>query len=86
MSELDATLAIFLPKVNQCADIFHSDKPSDVEGFPMKRWNIEVYLLDEAGNEKPASCFHRVTYNLHPSFKDPVQSMPRFSPFVTPVC
>jgi transcription initiation factor TFIID/TFIIF subunit len=40
----------------------------------MKSWNIEVFLLDEAGNEKPASCFTKVVYNLHPSFANPVQS------------
>jgi transcription initiation factor IIF auxiliary subunit len=51
-----------------------SDKPSEVEGFPMKIWNIEIYLLDEAGNEKPASCFTKAVYNLHPSFANPVQS------------
>merc|ERR1711977_667403 len=50
------------------------DKPSDVEGFPMKSWNIEVYLLDEAGNEKPATCFTKVVYNLHPPFANPVQT------------
>jgi transcription initiation factor IIF auxiliary subunit len=41
----------------------------------MKSWNIEVFLLDEAGNEKPASCFTKVVYNLHPSFLNPIQSM-----------
>lgn len=40
----------------------------------MKRWNIEIFLLDEAGNQKPANCFTKVTYNLHPSFADPIQS------------
>jgi transcription initiation factor IIF auxiliary subunit len=40
----------------------------------MKSWNIEVFLLDEAGNEKPANCFTKVTYNLHPSFVNPIQS------------
>jgi len=40
----------------------------------MKIWNIEIYLLDEAGNEKPASCFTKAVYNLHPSFANPVQS------------
>ncbi|KAL2075722.1 hypothetical protein VTL71DRAFT_665 [Oculimacula yallundae] len=50
------------------------DKPSDVEGFPMKSWNIEIYLLDEAGNEKPANCFTKVVYNLHPSFVNPQQT------------
>jgi transcription initiation factor IIF auxiliary subunit len=41
----------------------------------MKSWNIEIFLLDEAGNEKPATCFTKATYNLHPSFANPVQSM-----------
>jgi transcription initiation factor IIF auxiliary subunit len=50
------------------------DKPSEMEGFPMKSWNIEVFLLDEAGNEKTASCFTKVVYNLHPSFLNPVQT------------
>lgn len=40
----------------------------------MKSWNIEVFLLDEAGNQKPANCFTKVVYNLHPSFANPVQS------------
>lgn len=50
------------------------DKPSEMEGYPMKSWNIEVYLLDEAGNQKPATCFTKVVYNLHPSFANPVQT------------
>jgi len=50
------------------------DKPSEMEGFPMKSWNIEVYILDEMGNEKPATCFTKVVYNLHPSFANPVQT------------
>jgi len=49
------------------------DKPAVMEGFPMKSWNIEIYLLDEAGNEKPATCFTKAVYNLHPSFENPVQ-------------
>ncbi len=51
-----------------------SPKPSQVEGFPMKEWTIELYVLDEAGKEKPAKCFTKVVYNLHPSFENPVQS------------
>ncbi|SZF00751.1 unnamed protein product [Blumeria hordei] len=50
------------------------DKPSEVEGFPMKAWNIEIFLLDEAGNEKTANCFTKAVYNLHPSFANPVQT------------
>ena len=40
----------------------------------MKEWTVEVYILDEAGKEKPARCFHKVVYNLHPSFVNPVQT------------
>ncbi|EKD19828.1 hypothetical protein LZ554_004485 [Drepanopeziza brunnea f. sp. 'monogermtubi'] len=50
------------------------DKPSEVEGFPMKSWNIEIFMLDEAGNEKPATCFTKVVYTLHPSFANPIQT------------
>ncbi|TVY51515.1 Transcription initiation factor TFIID subunit 14 [Lachnellula cervina] len=50
------------------------DKPSVVEGFPMKTWNIEIYLLDEAGNQKPATCFTKAVYNLHESFANPIQT------------
>ncbi len=51
-----------------------SDKPPAQEGFPMKKWNIELFVLDEAGNPKPATMFTKVTYNLHPSFEKPIQS------------
>jgi len=40
----------------------------------MKSWNIEVYLLDDEGAAKPAKCFTKVVYNLHPSFENPTQS------------
>jgi transcription initiation factor IIF auxiliary subunit len=53
----------------------------------MKSWNIEVFLLDEAGNQKPANCFTKVVYNLHPSFANPVQSAcsPQL-PVLVPTC
>ncbi|QSZ36977.1 hypothetical protein DSL72_009069 [Monilinia vaccinii-corymbosi] len=50
------------------------DKPALQEGFPMKSWNIEIHMLDEAGNEKPATCFSKVVYNLHPTFPNPTQT------------
>ena len=40
----------------------------------MKEWTIELYILDQDGNERPARCFTKVVYNLHPSFENPVQS------------
>jgi hypothetical protein len=48
----------------RCTNSSCSDKPAVMEGFPMKSWNIEIYLLDEAGNEKPATCFTKAVYNL----------------------
>jgi len=40
----------------------------------MKLWSIEIYLLDEAGNNTDASIFTKAVYNLHPSFVNPVQT------------
>ncbi|MCJ1463529.1 hypothetical protein MMC07_002137 [Pseudocyphellaria aurata] len=44
------------------------DKPSGVEGFPLRQWNIEIVLLNDHGEEVPATVFEKVTYKLHPSF------------------
>ncbi|KAI1378488.1 SAS complex, SAS5 subunit/transcription initiation factor IID, subunit 14 [Hypoxylon crocopeplum] len=45
-------------------------KSSPMPEFPMKEWSVKIYMLDMAGNEHPANCFTKVTYNLHPSFED----------------
>lgn len=42
--------------------------------FPMKAWNVKLFLLDQDGNKHPATCFNKVVYNLHPSFDNPQQS------------
>src|SRR5687767_139012 len=52
----------------------NSNKPAVNEGFPMKEWTVEVYVLDQDGKEKPARCFTKAVYHLHPSFENPVQS------------
>ncbi|GFF40922.1 hypothetical protein IFM46972_06366 [Aspergillus udagawae] len=53
------------------ADIFPAaNKDSGVEGFPLRSWSIEVYLLNEHGEQVPANVFDKVTYTLHPSFGD----------------
>ncbi|KAL4947419.1 putative Ran-specific GTPase-activating protein 1 [Aspergillus filifer] len=44
------------------------NKDSGVEGFPLRSWSIEVYLLNEHGEQVPANLFDKVTYHLHPSF------------------
>ena len=46
-----------------------SGEPSQVEGYPMRAWSIEIFLLDENGQEVTANCFEKATYNLHPSFE-----------------
>lgn len=61
-------------KENYTDDAWCSDKPAEMEGYPMKSWNIEIFLLDEQGNECKANCFTKAVYNLHPSFLKPVQS------------
>lgn len=50
------------------------DKPPQMEGFPMKEWSVEIYLLDQNGKKVPAKCFTKAVYNLHPSFANPTQS------------
>ncbi|KAH8668598.1 transcription initiation factor IIF-like protein [Xylariales sp. PMI_506] len=40
----------------------------------MKEWSVRLYVLDQDGNEHPATCFQKVTYNLHPSFENPNQT------------
>ncbi|KAH6658133.1 yeats family-domain-containing protein [Truncatella angustata] len=50
------------------------DKESPMPEFPMKEWSVKIYMLDQDGNEKPATAFQKVTYNLHPSFENPTQT------------
>ncbi|KAI0410797.1 transcription initiation factor IIF-like protein [Xylaria grammica] len=49
-------------------------KESPMPEFPMKQWNVKLYILDQDGNKHPASCFNKVVYNLHPSFENPQQT------------
>jgi transcription initiation factor TFIID/TFIIF subunit len=53
-----------------------SDKPSEMEGFPMREWSIRIIMLNEHGEEIPASVYSKVTYHLHESFGNrAIQSM-----------
>ncbi|KAI9687797.1 MAG: hypothetical protein M1822_001877 [Bathelium mastoideum] len=52
-----------------------------MEGFPMRTWNISVFLLDEAGNDVEASIFEKVTYKLHPTFGKRATQVFREAPF-----
>jgi len=56
------------------------DRTPEIEGFPMKLWNIEIFLLDEAGNVTDTSVFSKAVYNLHPSFANPTQTFDK-APF-----
>lgn len=47
------------------------DVPPPVENFPMRQWSIEIVLLDDQGNEVPATLFDKVVYHLHPTFANP---------------
>lgn len=39
-----------------------------MEGFPMRAWNIAIYLVGPDGEDFPATCFEKATYLLHESF------------------
>jgi transcription initiation factor IIF auxiliary subunit len=45
-----------------------------MEGYPMRLWSIEIFLLDEAGNRTDGSLFTKAIYHLHPTFPNPTQS------------
>ncbi|KAJ5433056.1 Transcription initiation factor TFIID subunit 14 [Penicillium daleae] len=57
------------------------DKPSEVEGFPQREWSIEIWLLNEKGEQVPATVFDKVVYRLHPSFDDRAVQTFKKSPF-----
>ena len=40
----------------------------EVEGIPMRSWNIQVFLVSADGDELPATCYEKATYVLHESF------------------
>jgi hypothetical protein len=48
----------------------YRNKDSGVEGFPLRSWSIEVYLINDHGEQVSANVFDKVTYKLHPSFGD----------------
>lgn len=40
----------------------------------MRSWNIEIWLLDDQGNEVLPTVYEKAVYNLHPSFDKNKQS------------
>jgi len=61
-------------KIKVVTEQHNINKPAAQEGYPMKEWTVELYILDQDGKERPARCFTKVTYNLHPSFANPIQT------------
>jgi transcription initiation factor IIF auxiliary subunit len=57
---------------------YSQGKDSGVEGFPLRAWSIELYVLNENGEQVSANLFDKVVYRLHPSFGERAnQSMSR---------
>lgn len=61
-------------KIKVVTEQHNIDKPAVMEGFPMKEWTVEIYILDQDGKEHPARCFTKAVYHLHPSFEQPDQT------------
>lgn len=40
-----------------------------MEGYPMRSWSIEIWLVDDKGEDVMPNVFEKATYNLHPSFE-----------------
>jgi len=51
-----------------------------VENYPMRKWNIQISMLDQSGQEIPANILDKVTYTLHPTFTNPIRTT-KLSPF-----
>ncbi|KAI5949960.1 TAF14 [Candida theae] len=46
-----------------------------VENYPMRKWSIQITMLDSEGKEIPAKILDRVTYTLHPTFANPIRAI-----------
>lgn len=52
-----------------------------MDGFPMRQWSIEIYLVNDEGQDVPATIFEKVTYELHPSFEKRAKQIFKKPPF-----
>ncbi|KAI9720984.1 MAG: hypothetical protein M1828_005456 [Chrysothrix sp. TS-e1954] len=58
------------------------DKDSNVEGFPMRAWHIEIFVQNEHGGaDVPANCYDKVVYDLHHTFGDRARQTFKQPPF-----
>lgn len=46
-----------------------------VENYPMRKWSVQISMLDLSGKEIPANILDRVTYTLHPTFANPIRAI-----------
>lgn len=56
------------PGSNFAVRLLRTDVPP-VGDFPMRRWNITIYMVNDKGQDVAADVFEKVTYELHPSFE-----------------
>jgi len=56
------------------------DNP-EPDGFPMRRWSIEIYIEGPGKEQLEATCFEKVTYKLHESFGKRATQVKKESPF-----
>lgn len=48
---------------------------SNENELPIRRWQIEIVMLDQYGNEVEANILSSCKYRLHASFHDPIRSI-----------
>lgn len=60
-------------KVTTTQEILKNEEK--VQGFPMRKWSIQISLVGPNGEELPAKVFDKVTYQLHPTFEKPIRGM-----------
>jgi transcription initiation factor IIF auxiliary subunit len=59
----------------------NSDLPQEMEGFPMRGWDINIYLVGPDGDEISANCYEKATYHLHESFGKRQKQVVKNAPF-----
>lgn len=68
-----------LMNFNQSGDTDHN--LGSGQTLPLRRWTVEVVMLDEQGNEVDANILTSVKFQLHPTFPEPIKHI-RKPPFV----
>jgi transcription initiation factor IIF auxiliary subunit len=66
VQQVDTQIELTVKVVTQQQII--GDVPPAEEGFPMRKWSIEIVAVNQQGKEVPPIFIGEVTYHLHPSF------------------